>query len=245
MILGRRRSRVVGTIWGLVALGFTAAAVLLWLDARRISFEVPAAIVATVLAWMFARQRAELDRHGVCTRRSMGEERLLWAGVDRVEVRRTSWLRPGLVVHPKGAGEAIPVPASAALRRRQRNRLLEFLTDLSRQHGFTLVTVSGDVISGTRPEALATTTARVKAVANGEPIFGPGGSQDHDESVDDERREPDVDAATDAASADATGAPGDHDGEAVNGSEEEPDPHPLTPPWLLPSATSGPVADLD
>lgn len=143
MILGARRSRLVASIWGLVGLGFLAAGVILWLDSRRVSFELPAAVLAFVLALAWWRQRAVLDRHGIRTVHAFREHRLLWAGIDHVVVDRPSWFRPALVLFPKGDRPSIAVPASAGLHRRQRNRLLELLTDLSHQHGFGLVTHAG------------------------------------------------------------------------------------------------------
>ncbi len=235
MIIGRRRSRVVGAIWGLVALAFLAAAVLLWIDARRVSFEVPAMIVAVLLARTWGRQQAELDRHGINTRGGVGERRLLWAGIGKVEVRRTSWIRPGIVLHPKGDGPAIPVPASAGLRRRQRNRLLEFLSDLSRQHGFTLVTVNGDVLSSTRPEPLADVRTRVMVAAAGEPIFAASTSANGDAAE-----------TAGAAADDATAAPDDADGrvgESAGVAAASPvgtTSHPQTPPWLLADTSTSP-----
>ncbi len=200
MIIGRRRSRVVGAIWGLVALAFLAAAVLLWIDDRRVSFEVPSMIAAALLARTWGRQRAELDRHGINTRGGVGEHRLLWAGISKVEVRRTSWIRPGIVLHPKGEGAPMPVPASAGLRRRQRNRLLEFLSDLSRQHGFALVTVNGDVLSSTGPEPLADVRSRVMAAAAGEPIFAAAAVPDGTAVADGAERSDDPVAAEQATS---------------------------------------------
>lgn len=143
MILGARRSRVVAGIWALVGLGFLAAGVILWVDARRVSFELPAALLAFVLAAAWWRQRAVLDRHGINTVHAFRERRLLWAGIDHVAVDRPGWFRPALVLYPKGGRERITVPASAGLNRRQRNRLLELLTDLSHQHGFRLITQAG------------------------------------------------------------------------------------------------------
>ncbi|MBY5161781.1 hypothetical protein [Salsipaludibacter albus] len=145
MILGQRRSRLVASIWGLVGLGFLAAGVILWVDTRSLAFELPAAILAFVLALAWWRQRAVLDRHGILTVHAFREHRLLWAGIDHVEVRRPGWFRAALVVVPKGGRPPISVPASAGLQRRQRNRMVELLTDLSRQHGFDVVMPSGVV----------------------------------------------------------------------------------------------------
>ncbi len=139
MILGQRRSRVVATIWAMVGLGFLAAGVVLWVDARRLSFELPAAVLAFVLALAWWRQRAVVDRWGIRTVHAFRENRLLWAGIDHVEIRRPSWFRAALVLVPKGGRPPISVPASAGLQRRQRDRMVELLTDLSRQHGFAVM----------------------------------------------------------------------------------------------------------
>ncbi len=169
MIIGRRRSRFVGTIWALVGAALVVAAVLLWLDSRTVSFEVPAALLALGLAWAWWRQQAVLDRHGITTVGAFGERQILWASVRRIEVRRRSWLRASIALEPRNGEDMIPVPASAGLQTRQRDRLLEFLTDVAMHHGIVLVTASGETLSDGRTR-MEEVRDRVMADA-GEPDF--------------------------------------------------------------------------
>lgn len=198
----------MASIWGLVGLGFLAAGVILWVDTRSLAFELPAAILAFVLALAWWRQRAVLDRHGILTVHAFREHRLLWAGIDHVEVRRPSWFRAALVVVPKGGRPPISVPASAGLQRRQRNRMVEMLTDLSRQHGFDVVMPSGVV-------------AEVQGAHDPTDAAAPASSVDHASAVTASRPWPSEDPVDDGL--DGNGRPDDTDeGDPVDVEADDP-----------------------
>lgn len=134
-----RVAQVAGLMWAVAAVALAAAAVALLMDEGRVSFELPSAVVAAVVAVWIGRQRCCFDAVGVEIDSGWRRSRRLWSTLVGVEVVADRW-RPAIQLRLTD-GAVVALPATFGLSAGHRAELVTRLQVVAAAHG---VPVEGD-----------------------------------------------------------------------------------------------------
>ena len=132
IVVRSRAARVVASLWLVAGVLLLFATVFLMVSQRRVSFDLPLALVSLVVGVWLWRRRVEFDRDGIVLVAGRRRRRLFWSSVHSVVVVAGPWWRTGVGLELDHG--SIGLPPTWGTGRARREELAERLPALIGSH---------------------------------------------------------------------------------------------------------------